>query len=76
MNERVQSAQEFGQFMTGGLVASGLILPVVFYHTGLINQQSCIASVIGGGIIYLCIIIFSWFFNRSWEEDEDALFSY
>ncbi|AMD21667.1 HFL189Wp [Eremothecium sinecaudum] len=76
MNDRAQSAQDIGLFMTGTLVASGLIIPLVFYHATLITETSCIMTIVGGFIIYASIVVFTWFFGGNWEEDEDALFSY
>ncbi|SCW00161.1 LAFE_0B10792g1_1 [Lachancea fermentati] len=76
MNESSNNVQDVGHFFTGMLVTSGLALPTVFYHCQLINHYSCIMSTTGGVIIYLSIVVFSWFFNTGWEDDEDGLFGY
>mgnify|MGYP003366215933 CR=1 FL=1 len=72
-----QGASDFGHFCTGMLVTSGITLPLVFYHCQLINSVSCAMSISGGLIIYSSIVIFSWFFHSSWNEDDsnDALFT-
>ncbi|AET39049.1 Vps55p Ecym_3579 [Eremothecium cymbalariae DBVPG len=76
MNDRVKSAQDLRQFFTGLLVASGIIMPLVFQHAQIINKVSCVMSILGGLIVYSSMVIFGWFFTGSWEDDEDALFSY
>ncbi|SCV03824.1 LANO_0G06480g1_1 [Lachancea nothofagi CBS 11611] len=76
MSESNSNVEDVGNFFTGLLVTSGLALPTVFYHCHLINQLSCIMSTIGGIVIYLSIVVFSWFFNAGWEEEDDGLFGY
>lgn len=72
-----QTASDFGYFCTGMLVTSGITLPLVFYHCQLINSVSCVMSICGGLIIYSSIVIFSWFFPSSWNDDasNEALFT-
>ncbi|CDO95101.1 unnamed protein product [Kluyveromyces dobzhanskii CBS 2104] len=76
LNESGRSGEDFGHFVTGLLVSSGILLPIVFYHSNLINYESALMTVSGGLIIYLCIVVFTWFFNGSWEADDDNLFGY
>ncbi|SCV02803.1 LAMI_0H03114g1_1 [Lachancea mirantina] len=76
MNESTGGAQDVGHFFTGVFVTSGLALPVVLYHCQLINHLSCIMSTAGGVIIYSSIIVFSWFFNSGFDDEEDGLFGY
>lgn len=74
MSDSPSNAQDLGNFLTGMLVTSGLALPLVFYHCQLIGLLSCVMCTIGGLIIYSSIVVFSWFFHSSWEQDDDALF--
>lgn len=74
MSDSPNNAQDTGTFLTGLFVTSGLALPVVFYHCQLIGALSCMMSIVGGLIIYSSIVVFSWFFHSSWEQEEDTLF--
>lgn len=74
MSDTVSNTQDTGSFLTGVFVTSGLALPLVFYHCQLIGSLSCIMSTLGGLIIYSSIVVFSWFFHSSWEQEEDTLF--
>lgn len=74
MSDSPTNAQDTGNFLTGVFVTSGLALPFVFYHCQLIGLLSCVMSTLGGLIIYSSIVVFSWFFHSSWEQDEDTLF--
>lgn len=76
MNDTGRSGEDFGHFMTGMLVSSGVLLPVVFHHSKLINYESALMTVSGGLIIYMCIVVFTWFFNGSWDTEDDSLFGY
>lgn len=76
LNESGRNGEDFGHFMTGLLVSSGILLPIVFYHSNLINHESALMTVSGGLIIYLCIVFFTWFFNGSWDTEDDNLFGY
>lgn len=59
---------DFGRFFTGFLVFSGLALPAVFAHNGLINMAAMSMSLSGGVLIYLTMMTFSAFFHESTEE--------
>lgn len=74
MSDTTNNARDFGHFLTSMMVTSGIVLPFVFYHCQLIGSVSCIMSMVGGLIIYLSIIIFSWFFSTSWDSEDDNLF--
>ncbi|QLL31717.1 hypothetical protein HG536_0B05820 [Torulaspora globosa] len=74
MSDAPSNAQDTGNFLTGVFVTSGIALPVVFYHCQLIGALSCVMSTIGGLIIYSSIVVFSWFFHSSWDQEEDTLF--
>lgn len=74
-NDSTQSPlQEFGKYITGFLIVSGIALPLTFYHCGLIELGATIMSIIGGLIVYSDIIIFIWFFNTEEEEHDDFNF--
>ncbi|QLQ79230.1 hypothetical protein HG537_0B05770 [Torulaspora globosa] len=74
MSDTPSNVQDTGNFLTGVFVTSGIALPVVFYHCQLIGALSCVMSMIGGLIIYTSIVVFSWFFHSSWDQEEDTLF--
>lgn len=74
MSDSSSGGHDLGNFLTGMLVTSGIVLPFVFYHSNLIGSVSCIMSMMGGLIIYSSIVIFSWFFHAGFEEDDDNLF--
>lgn len=76
MSDQLQGSEDFGNFITGLLVTCGISFPIVFYHSQMINYISCIMSILGGLIIYLSIVIFTWFFNNSWNDGDDGLFGY
>lgn len=61
--------KDFGEFVTGIFVFSGLVLPIVFWHVQLIVFWSMIMSLSGGFIVYASIILFSMFFHMS-DDDE------
>ncbi|KAK5061436.1 hypothetical protein LTR84_007979 [Exophiala bonariae] len=58
---------DLGRFATGFLVVMGIALPVLLAHTGLIQTEAMIMSIIGGLLIYGTIISFSRFFKE--EQD-------
>lgn len=68
------SGNDLAHFLTGLFVCSGIVLPMVLYHSQLINSVSCGMSIMGGLIIYSSIIIFKWFFQSSSNDDDDNLF--
>lgn len=58
---------DFGRFCTGFLVVMGIALPALLAHSGLIEIQAMIMSIIGGLLIYGTIISFTMFF----QEEQD-----
>ncbi|ODV86804.1 hypothetical protein CANARDRAFT_6372 [[Candida] arabinofermentans NRRL YB-2248] len=62
--------KEFLKFMTGFLVFSGSLLPVVLYHSHLICFWSLVLSLSGGFIIYLSIVLFSVSFKNDDDYDD------
>jgi len=61
------SVVDLGRFLTGGFVAMGIAMPVMFAHCALITHAAMIMSIIGGLLIYGTIISFTTFFT----EDQD-----
>ncbi|KAH3663983.1 hypothetical protein OGAPHI_004697 [Ogataea philodendri] len=62
------AVKEFLEYLTGFLVISGLIFPVVLFHNHLISHWSLVLSISGGFIIYLSIVLFIVGFK---EEADD-----
>ncbi|MCJ1422682.1 Vacuolar protein sorting-associated protein 55 [Sticta canariensis] len=58
---------DFGRFCTGFLVVMGIALPALLAHSGLIEIQAMIMSIVGGLLIYGTIISFTMFFKE--EQD-------
>lgn len=58
---------DLGRFITGFFVVMGIALPVVLAHSGLIEIQAMIMSVVGGLLIYGTIISFGLFFQEDQE---------
>ncbi|KAJ5902446.1 Vacuolar protein sorting-associated protein 55, partial [Penicillium taxi] len=67
MDSSSNSAMDFGRFMTGFLVLTGIALPVVLAHSGAIEIPAMIMSIVGGLLIYITIISFSMFFQEQEE---------
>lgn len=65
---------EFCKVLTGFLLVSGAALPIVFYHSRIIEFGSLVMSICGGVIVYSDIIAFIWFFSESEEESDDFNF--
>ncbi|RLV90109.1 Vacuolar protein sorting-associated protein 55 [Spathaspora sp. JA1] len=70
----VTPLQEFCKSTTGFLIISGIALPLVLYHTHLIELGALIMSVIGGLIVYIDIVVFIWFFSHEQEENDEFNF--
>ncbi|KAJ2522554.1 Vacuolar protein sorting-associated protein 55 [Coemansia sp. RSA 1939] len=62
------SVADFGRFVTAILVVSGLGLPVVLAHAGIITHPAMTMSVLGGVLVYGTIIVYSSLF-RSQSHD-------
>ncbi|PRT53730.1 Vacuolar protein sorting-associated protein 55 [Wickerhamiella sorbophila] len=67
MSDAPDLLADFGRFLTGFFLMSGVALPVVFAHVGLINTNAMLMSLAGGGIVYISLITFGTFF---YESDE------
>lgn len=67
MSDAPDLLADFGRFLTGFFLMSGVALPVVLAHVGLINTNAMLMSLAGGGIVYISLITFGTFF---YESDE------
>ncbi|KAJ5934022.1 hypothetical protein N7454_006351, partial [Penicillium verhagenii] len=67
MDSSSNAAMDFGRFMTGFLVLTGIALPIVLAHSGEIQLPAMIMSIFGGLLIYGTIISFSMFFQEQEE---------
>lgn len=67
MSDAPDLLADFGRFMTGFFLTSGVALPVVFAHVGLIHFNAMLMSLVGGAIVYTSIITFGTFFYESEE---------
>ncbi|RPB05260.1 vacuolar protein sorting 55 [Choiromyces venosus 120613-1] len=61
---------DFGRFLTGFLVVTGIALPGVLAHSGIITIPAMIMAAVGGLLIYGTVICFEMFF----AEEEDVGF--
>ncbi|PIA16424.1 vacuolar protein sorting 55 [Coemansia reversa NRRL 1564] len=58
------SVADFGRFLTAVLVVSGLGLPLVLAHTGIISSVAMVMSVTGGVLVYGTIIAYGALFRE------------
>ncbi|PWN52518.1 vacuolar protein sorting 55 [Violaceomyces palustris] len=58
---------DFGHFMTGMMVVTGVALPLSLAHAGIIAPVACAMSIAGGGLVYGTILTYSGFFSESDE---------
>ncbi|KAI9598433.1 vacuolar protein sorting 55 [Syncephalis fuscata] len=56
-----------GYFLTSALVVSGLAMPMVLAHAGVIHTAAMIQSVVGGLLVYGTIVAYNHFFG---QDDE------
>lgn len=62
MSDAPDLLADFGRFMTGFFLVSGIALPLTFAHNGLIEHAAMWMSLTGGFIIYGTIVTFGWLF--------------
>ncbi|KAK9324920.1 vacuolar protein sorting 55 [Lipomyces orientalis] len=58
---------DFGRYITGFFVVTGLALPVALAHSRVIGVPAMIMSIAGGLLVYGTIITFTLFFSESEE---------
>lgn len=52
------SGKDVGMFLMSFFASSGLIVPLVLVHSGVISTGSTVLSSFGGGVITLAIVMF------------------
>mmetsp|Transcript_11066 Transcript_11066/g.31038 ORF Transcript_11066/g.31038 Transcript_11066/m.31038 type:complete len:162 (-) Transcript_11066:309-794(-) len=58
-------------FLTGALVASGLLLPLVLGHTHVISTIPMLMSLVGGVLVYIAIAVYLHVYHeRNYGEDD------
>lgn len=55
---------DFGRFLTGFLVVTGMALPALLAHSGIIQIPAMIMSIIGGLLVYGTVVSFGMFFQE------------
>ncbi|KAK9454759.1 vacuolar protein sorting 55 [Dipodascopsis uninucleata] len=60
-------AVDFGRYITGFFVVTGLALPVALAHARIIGAAAMLMSIAGGLLVYGTIITFTLFFQISDE---------
>jgi hypothetical protein len=58
---------DFGRYITGFIVVTGLALPVALAHSRVIGLPAMIMSIAGGLLVYGTIITFTLFFSETEE---------
>lgn len=67
-DEATSAALDFGRFLTGFLLLSGLAVPVMLAHVGSITTAAAIMSILGGALIYGSIIVYGQFFSVASDD--------
>lgn len=67
MDELVDLVADFGKFLLGALLVSGIACPLVLAHCNVIPHILALMTIVGGLLIYLSIVTFTVYF----EEDRD-----
>ncbi|KIR24707.1 hypothetical protein I307_03949 [Cryptococcus deuterogattii 99/473] len=60
---------DFGRFLTGMLVTTGLSLPLLLTHSALIQPTACWMSIAGGVLVYGTIMVYAGWFGGGSEEE-------
>lgn len=62
--------KEFAEFTLGVLITSSLAMPLVLYHSGLLTKTLMWLTEIGGGLIYLTVYTFGYYFDEPEGADD------
>lgn len=68
MDSDSSASVDFGHFLTGFLVLTGLALPITLAHVGEIGSAACVMSISGGLLIYGSIIVYGRFFSGTGDD--------
>jgi len=68
MSDSPSGWKDFGQFLTGAVIVTGLCLPLIFAHADMITYTAMLKSTIGGVLIYGTIIAYSHFFASEGDD--------
>ncbi|WFC94567.1 Vacuolar protein sorting-associated protein 55 [Malassezia brasiliensis] len=60
---------DFGNFLTGALVTTGIAVPVLLAHTGIITTAAAGMSLAGGLLIYGTMVTYAAFFHTPDDDD-------
>lgn len=66
------AVQEFGKFLTAGLLVTGIYLPILLHHSQILTSTAVVLTLIGGGFIFGTVYTFSQAFDGP-EDDEGGL---
>jgi hypothetical protein len=67
----VSNFEAFMKFITGILVSSGTILPIVLWRNNIIPRGSFLLSVSGGFLVYLSFVLFGMGFKTNNDDYYD-----
>ncbi|CEH15361.1 Leptin receptor gene-related protein [Ceraceosorus bombacis] len=59
---------DFGNWLTSTTVVSGIALPLVLAHAGVIRVAACIMSSLGGALVYGTMLTYAGFFSESGDD--------
>jgi hypothetical protein len=62
------SYTDFGRFLTGMLVTTGLALPLLLAHSEIIQPAACWMSMAGGALVYGTIMVYAGAFGGGDDE--------
>ncbi|WFD30051.1 Vacuolar protein sorting-associated protein 55 [Malassezia sp. CBS 17886] len=54
---------DFGHFLTGALLMTGVALPLLLAHTGLVASTAAFMALSGGALIYGTMVAYATFFH-------------
>jgi len=70
LDTRARSWKDTGFFITGILIFSGLGLPIVLYHSNVIELGQLLLALGGGVITYAAFVVYIHFFHPSKNSDD------
>jgi hypothetical protein len=67
-DEPSKGVMEIGYFMTSCFIVSGFGLPFVLNHASIITDHAMYLSLVGGGLIYITILGYMYFFTERVDD--------